>query len=445
MRELYILYANYITSERKSQMAKTNFTVVRNAGKTASSFEICERHNERENAEYQNADIVKERAELNVQFRRVLRFDGSPETYAETYNRLLAEGTIVKKGLKADAKVFGELVFDVNTDYSEQRGGYDYAKEFYAEAYRLAVKEVGSEDYILPAVMHADERNSEASKRLGYDVYHYHLHVIYIPVVEKEVLWTKRCKDPALVGTVKEVIPQISHSKKWPLRVPVERDGKTVIHNSYSLLQDRYFEHMIAAGYDDIQRGERGSTREHLDVLDYKIQQDEKRLADLELQSEKKEAKLEKLDEKISVKATEATTLAEIDAMGHSLPLMPGLHLTDEEAKRLKSLARQSIKADERIAKVKRDIAVIEKKLDSVQRELADTRAELKHWHDKYTDLWNEVKDFISAIRRFPARLREFVTELFRPEREREQARELERKEQLQLQRTKKKSYEMGR
>jgi hypothetical protein len=38
-------------------MAKTNFTVVRNVGKTASSFEVCERHTERENAEYKNADI----------------------------------------------------------------------------------------------------------------------------------------------------------------------------------------------------------------------------------------------------------------------------------------------------------------------------------------------------------------------------------------------------
>ncbi len=38
----------------------------------------------------------------------------------------------------------------------------------------------------------------------GRDVYHYHLHVVYIPVVEKQILWSKRCKDKALRGTVKE-------------------------------------------------------------------------------------------------------------------------------------------------------------------------------------------------------------------------------------------------
>ena len=427
-----------------ARTAKTAMTVVRNAGKTAAQFEACERHNERENVEYKNADIIKERAEMNIQFRRVLSPDGAPETYAETYNRLLSEGTIVKKGLKADAKVFGELVFDVNTNFFEQNGGYEYAKKFYEEVYRYAVKEVGSEDYILSAVMHSDERNKEASERLGYDVYHYHLHVIYIPVVAKEVYWSKDNKDPEKAGKLKEVIPQISHSKKWPIRVPVEREGKTIILNEYSLLQDRFFEHMRAAGFDGFERGERGSTAEHLDVIDYKIQQEKKRLGVLDGQIEKKEARVEKLDEKIAVKATKAATLAEIDGIGHSLPLVPGVHLTDDEAKRLKSIARQVVKSDERIAKVKRDMDALQAEIKTVKRERDEAKIEKNHWHREYTNLWNEVKDFIGAIRKFPARMREFVAELFRPEREREQARELERQAQLQQQKTKKKSYEMG-
>ena len=59
---------------------------------------------------------------------------------------------------------------------------------------------VGGEQYILSAVMHADERNRAMSDALGQDVYHYHLHVVYIPVVEKQILWSKRCKDKSLVG-----------------------------------------------------------------------------------------------------------------------------------------------------------------------------------------------------------------------------------------------------
>jgi hypothetical protein len=66
---------------------------------------------------------------LNVRFRQNLSPDGTPETYAETYNRLLADGTIVEKGLRADAKVFAELMFDVNTDCFERNGGYEFAKK----------------------------------------------------------------------------------------------------------------------------------------------------------------------------------------------------------------------------------------------------------------------------------------------------------------------------
>ena len=65
---------------------------------------------------------------------------------------------------------------------------------------KAAIKIVGGEQYILSAVMHADERNRAMSDALGQDVYHYHLHVVYIPVVEKQILWTKRCKDKSLVG-----------------------------------------------------------------------------------------------------------------------------------------------------------------------------------------------------------------------------------------------------
>lgn len=74
---------------------------------------------------------------------------------------------------------------------------------------------MGGEQYILSAVMHADERNRAMSEALGQDVFHYHLHVVYVPVVEKQILWSKRCKDKSLVGTVKETIMQVSSSKKW--------------------------------------------------------------------------------------------------------------------------------------------------------------------------------------------------------------------------------------
>ena len=237
---------------------KTDMSVVRNAAYTKGEFSIRERHNERLNESYYNADIEVERKHMNIHFREHFRLDDAGdmvrESYAETFERLLADGTISVKGLKTDgsAKIFDELVFDVNTDYFDRNGGYSYAISFFEEAYRMAVQEIGGEEYILSAVMHADERNKALSEQHGRDIYHYHLHVVYVPVVDKEVLWTKRCKDPALVGTVKEVIKQVSHSKKWPKlkqydengEVKRNAKGKAVLLNSYSLLQDRYHDHM---------------------------------------------------------------------------------------------------------------------------------------------------------------------------------------------------------
>ena len=271
------------TFERVDIIGKTNRTVVRNEAYRRGSLNVRERHNERKNENYYNADIVSERAPLNVYFRKC---DG---TYEQNFDRLLADGVISTRGLKPDAKIVDEFIFDVNTEYFELRGGYEYAKKFYGEAYRLAVKEIGGEKYILSAVMHADEKNISFSDELGHDVFHYHLHVVYIPVVDKEVYFKKNNKNPELAGKLKEVIHQVSHSKKWPREVQLDRDGKpvksktgkTVLVNSYSLLQDRFFEHMRAAGYDGFERGERGSTVQHLSDLEYKTKMETERAAEV--------------------------------------------------------------------------------------------------------------------------------------------------------------------
>lgn len=104
------------------------------------------------------------------------------------------------------------------------------------------------------------------SEALGEDVYHYHLHVVYIPVVEKQILWTKRCKDKSLIGTVKETIMQVSRIKKWNSQQAVDeagqpmfsKTGKPVLVPSYSVLQDTFFQAMQKAGYTDIERGKKG-------------------------------------------------------------------------------------------------------------------------------------------------------------------------------------------
>ena len=270
---------------------------MRNERYRKNAISVRERHNERKNEVYSNPDVLLEYSRNNVTFKAC-----EAATYAQQFDRMVEEGVVSTRGLKPDAYIFDELVFDVNTDYFETHGGYEYAKQFYAEVYELAKEIAGGEQYIISAVMHADERNREASDRLGRDVFHYHLHVVYLPVVEKQIRWSKRCKDPALRGTVRETIMQVSHSKKWPM-VPIideqgqpvlKKNGKPRLVSSYSLLQTEFFEHMRQAGFTDFERGIKGSDAEHLNVLEYKVQKDRQTVAELsdqtkQLQGQRKE------------------------------------------------------------------------------------------------------------------------------------------------------------
>ena len=248
-------------------------TSARNVNLTAAKIGNAQRHNEREKESYTNPDIIPERTPQNIHFKK------PTAGYAEMFAQMEKDGVISTRGLKSDANLYGELIFDVNSAYFYNHGGYEFAKQFYEDAYKAAIEIVGGEQYILSAVMHADERNRAMSEALGQDVFHYHLHVVYIPVVEKQILWSKRCKDKSLVGTVKETIMQVSSSKKWLSKpaldeqgAPIlQKNGRPVLRKSYSVLQDDFFRVMRNAGYTDVERGERGSSEEHLTVTQFKV------------------------------------------------------------------------------------------------------------------------------------------------------------------------------
>ena len=276
-------------------------TFVRNRDLKDSDIGKAQEHNEREKETYKNMDIVTEQTPNNVHFKI------PTGSYAEMFAEMEANGTISTRGLKTDAFHYGELIFDVNSAYFYNHGGYEFAKQFYTDAYRVAVEIVGGEQYILSAVMHADERNRAMSEALGEDVFHYHLHVVYVPVVEKQILWSKRCKDKSLVGTVKETIMQVSRSKKWQSQPALDehgnpllnKKGKMVLRPSYTVLQDDFFNAMQAAGYTDLQRGERGSTEEHLTVTQFKVQQEQQRLLQLQEAAEAVESEKEDAEQKV--------------------------------------------------------------------------------------------------------------------------------------------------
>ena len=393
-------------------------TVVRNVNLTASKIANAQRHNEREKESYTNPDIVPERLSYNVHLK------APTGSYAEMFEQMKADGVISTRGLKDDANLYGELVFDVNSAYFYNHGGYEFAKQFYADAYKAAVDIVGGEQYILSAVMHADERNRAMSEALGEDVYHYHLHVVYIPVVEKQILWSKRCKDKSLVGTVKETIMQVSSSKKWQSKPALDENGnpmltakgKPILKKSYSVLQDDFFNAMRTAGYTDVERGERGSTEEHLTVTQFKVQAEQERLEavtglvaqaeqtleDTQAAADRQKKRLAVLQKETKTAKAAALTIQDIEVMGKKNALTGNISLTPQECDTLKQHAINGIAA-------KADNRRLKEKLASAEQSAAIWKQRFEALNEKYQELRKKAQPYLDALEIASERVRAFL------------------------------------
>ena len=402
-------------------------TNARNMRLTAAKIGNAQQHNEREKESYVNQDIVPERTHLNVHFKK------PTAGYAEMFEQMKEDGIISTRGLKEDAFLYGELVFDVNTAYFHNHGGYDFAKQFYTDAYKSAIEIVGGEQYILSAVMHADERNRAMSDALGQDVYHYHLHVVYIPVVEKQILWTKRCKDKSLVGTVKETIQQVSMSKKWDSKPALDENGepilsakgKPVLKKSYSVLQDDFFQYMRDAGYDDMERGERGSSEEHLTVTQFKVQQEQARLAELTEQNRQQEqqaAALGKQIEKIQNQQVNVAAIEKIEAK--SVPFSSKVAVEREDFERLSTLAKKYITAEKKESKLQKALDAANRLIARLKEEIAGLKQELSEYKSvrsklRTSDLERENAELRGKVQHYEDVIqRNNLWHFFRPRRE---------------------------
>lgn len=246
-------------------------------------------------------------------------------------------------------------------------------------------------------------------------------HVVYIPVVEKQILWTKRCKDKSLVGTVKETIQQVSMSKKWDSKPALDEhgkpllnaNGKTVLRKSYSVLQDDFFAAMRKAGYDDVERGERGSSEEHLTVTQFKVQQEQARLAEFteqNRQQEKQAATLGSKIEKIQNQRVDVRSIEKIVAT--SIPFSSKVAVEREDFDRISTLAKKYVTAEKKESKLQKAvdaanklIAKLKAEIDSLKQEISDYKsvhsklraAELER---ENTELRGKVRSYEDVIQR---------------------------------------------
>lgn len=419
------------------ETTKPDMSCARVGKHSSADISPIERHNERKNESYDNLNVVPERIPLNVHYR-----DPGEKSYMEILREMEADGKISTRGLRQGATLFDEIVIDVNTRYFERKGGYEYAKKFYEAVFHFLEEKFGSEN-VISAVMHADEINKAVSDELGRDVYHYHLHAVVLPVVEKEILWSKRCKDPALRGTVKEVIHQISHSKKWASDIPLtdehgnvilRKNGKPKYLASYSVLQDELFDYMQEHDFTDFQRGERGSTSENLKSLQYQIEKDKERLSTLQ----EKIAK-----EQVNYKSAHGVsmTLNEIENMGQKT-ITGKISIAKEDYAQLTALAKEGITSRKEIHDLTESSLHYRQQCFS----LSFSMQKLQERHDA---LKEKCKPFLYAMEHFPDLVRIFVNkikELFvvKEVQERREKEEAERRRQAEREARRQKNRSRG-
>jgi len=258
-------------------------------------------------------------------------------------------------------------------------------------------------------------------------VYHYHLHVVYIPVVEKQILWSKRCKDEALRGTVKETIMQVSRSKKWGNKPILDADGKPMLNSkgkqilksSYSVLQDDYFQHMRSAGYLDVERGERFSTEEHLTITQFKVLAEKERLAavtgqveqaeqeldDVTSATEEQKKKLAALKKESKVAQKVSLTVHEIEGMGKKNPLTGNISMTAEQCDALKRCAITGIAA-------KAENSQLRQKLTTAEKSVAHWKQQYETLHEKYHILKKKAQPYLDALEIASEKVRAFIDSL---------------------------------
>lgn len=324
-----------------------SYAIIRNANHKISAVPLLERHNERLNHNYSNPDISsKENYHLKA----------PPFSYLQTFDEVRKscnlKGNLRLQG-KKQSTILCEFIITSDKDFFE-RIGEERTKQFFRDAYNFVEMKVGGDRYIVSAVVHMDENTP-------------HMHISYIPVVNGKDRKGNPCK-------------RINCSEFWK--------GK----DSYSKLQDEYFDWITSHGYD-LERGNKGSTSEHLSVAEYK---------------------LKKTNEQIAAAKEQAKGIENIEGIkSKNLPLnMVTLKRSDFDD--LTSAAKGYViskLAEKENIKLKAEVADLRNKNESLKNERDMLSGKLKEMEHSYGEFYDSVSDEI-ALKNENLRLSEQIHRL---------------------------------
>ena len=164
-----------------------------------------------------------------------------------------------------------------------------------------------------------------------------------------------------------------------------------------------------------MERGERGSTEEHLTVTQFKVQREQERLDTLTAQADqqkqslaqttavlsKKERELAAIQKKSTLTKNALIHAQDVATLGKKT-LLGSYSLTEEEFSKLKKQADHGYMMDVENRRLK--------------EELSTAKKEAAHWGQKYHELWYEVKHYLDALHRAPELVRSFLEKILAPQ-----------------------------
>ena len=138
---------------------------------------------------------------------------------------------------------------------------------------------------------------------------------------------------------------------------------------------------MRNAGYTDVERGERGSSEEHLTVTQFKVEREQERLEQLTAQTQQKEqqaASLEKKLEKIQKQQIAVQKVEQIET--HAIPFSSKVMLDRSEYENLAAAAKKFYIQDRKESKLQKALEAAMKMITKLKAKVAALMAELAEY-----------------------------------------------------------------
>src|SRR5690625_3563838 len=354
-----------------------SYAVVRMQKMKSHDLKGIQFHNQRERESKTNDDIDEELSHENYDLVNDENID-----YNERVKEIIDSQKVSTRKTRKDAVLVNELLITSDRNFFE-RLDPEEQKHFFEESYEMLSERYGKQN-IAYATVHVDEKTP-------------HMHLGVVPMREGRL------------------------------------QGKNVFNRQELLwLQDNFPKHMKEHGYD-LERGEKGSTREHIETREFKKQTLEKEIDFLEKELTVKKDELSaysnKVDSNLSVKAKRAMRNVEVPTgektiFGKEKTKMEkkptkNVIITESDYKKLVTAAQDNEKLKKHVNNfLSTDMAKKYKKLSGEHKQVIEKYNVLVERHNTDANDYNELVEENRSLKSKISDLRNEIGSIYKSTKE---------------------------